>query len=622
MLNQYPMWKNVLVAVVMFFGALYALPNIYSQDPVIEVTGTRNATVSDALQAQLEAALKSNGITPKRVELSSDKLQLRFEKPEDQLKAQDVVAKGLSGDFTHAMTLSPDVPTWLSGVGGKPMNLGLDLRGGIHVLIDVDMDAAIEKAMEVQVANLREFMRNEKIRYVTVKSIGTAVEVRFRSVEDRNAAQVKVANEFRTLVFTDREEGSNAFFSAQVSDAELREVRKSALQQNITTLRNRVNALGVAEPVIQQQGDRRIVVELPGVQDPGKVKDLLSATATLEYRLVVGDLQQARDAEKSGRVPAGSRLYKERDGTPILLKRQFIVTGDQMTSASSGFDQQGGSPAVFVNLDSKGARRMRNVTTENVGKPMAVVFKEKRTIGRDENGKPIKKWVEEVINVATIREPFGRRFQTTGLDSPAEAHNLALLLKAGALAAPIDIVEERTIGPSLGQDNIDQGFTSVMVGFALVLVFMAFYYRKFGLVANVALAANLVLIVAVLSIIQATLTLPGIAGIVLTVGMAVDANVLIFERIREEMRVGSTPQASIHAGYEKAFLTIMDANITTLIAAIVLFSVGSGPVRGFAVTLAIGIVTSMFTAIVGTRAIVNLMHGRKRLKTLSIGGLN
>ena len=622
MLNQYPMWKNVLVAVVMFFGALYALPNIYSQDPVIEVTGTRNATVSDALQAQLEAALKSNGITPKRVELSSDKLQLRFEKPEDQLKAQDVVAKGLSGDFTHAMTLSPDVPTWLSGVGGKPMNLGLDLRGGIHVLIDVDMDAAIEKAMEVQVANLREFMRNEKIRYVTVKSIGTAVEVRFRSVEDRNAAQVKVANEFRSLLFTDREEGSNAFFSAQVSDAELREVRKSALQQNITTLRNRVNALGVAEPVIQQQGDRRIVVELPGVQDPGKVKDLLSATATLEYRLVVGDLQQARDAEKSGRVPAGSRLYKERDGTPILLKRQFIVTGDQMTSASSGFDQQGGSPAVFVNLDSKGARRMRNVTTENVGKPMAVVFKEKRTIGRDENGKPIKKWVEEVINVATIREPFGRRFQTTGLDSPAEAHNLALLLKAGALAAPIDIVEERTIGPSLGQDNIDQGFTSVMVGFALVLVFMAFYYRKFGSVANVALAANLVLIVAVLSIIQATLTLPGIAGIVLTVGMAVDANVLIFERIREEMRVGSTPQASIHAGYEKAFLTIMDANITTLIAAIVLFSVGSGPVRGFAVTLAIGIVTSMFTAIVGTRAIVNLMHGRKRLKTLSIGGIN
>jgi preprotein translocase subunit SecD len=622
MLNQYPMWKNVLVAVVMFFGALYALPNIYSQDPVIEVTGTRNATVSDALQAQLEAALKSNGITPKRVEQFDDKLQLRFEKPEEQLKAQDIVAKGLSGDFTHAMTLSPDVPTWLSSVGGKPMNLGLDLRGGIHVLIDVDMDAAIEKAMEVQVANLREFMRNEKIRYVTVKSVGTAVEVRFRSVDDRNAAQVKVANEFRTLLFTDREEGSNAFFSAQVSDAELREVRKSALQQNITTLRNRVNALGVSEPVIQQQGDRRIVVELPGVQDPGKVKDLLSATATLEYRLVVGDLQQARDAEKSGRVPAGSRLYKERDGTPILLKRQFIVTGDQMTSASSGFDQQGGSPAVFVNLDSKGARRMRNVTTENVGKPMAVVFKEKRTIGRDENGRPIKKWVEEVINVATIREPFGRRFQTTGLDSPGEAHNLALLLKAGALAAPIDIVEERTIGPSLGQDNIDQGFTSVMVGFALVLVFMAFYYRKFGLVANVALAANLVLIVAVLSIIQATLTLPGIAGIVLTVGMAVDANVLIFERIREEMRVGSTPQASIHAGYEKAFLTIMDANITTLIAAIVLFSVGSGPVRGFAVTLAIGIVTSMFTAIVGTRAIVNIMHGRKRLKTLSIGGLN
>jgi preprotein translocase subunit SecD len=324
------------------------------------------------------------------------------------------------------------------------------------------------------------------------------------------------------------------------------------------------------------------------------------------------------EAERTGRVPPGSRLYFERNGQPILLRRQFIVTGDQMTSASSGFDQQSGSPAVFVNLDSKGAKRMRNVTTENVGKPMAVVFKEKRTVGRDENGKEIKKWVEEVINVATIREPFGRRFQTTGLDSPAEAHQLALLLKAGALAAPIDIVEERTIGPSLGQDNIDQGFLSVMVGLALVMVFMVIYYRVFGIVANIALVTNLVLIVAVLSILQATLTLPGIAGIVLTVGMAVDANVLIFERIREELRIGSTPQASIHAGYSKAFSTILDANVTTFIAAVVLFSIGSGPVRGFAVTLAIGILSSMFTAIVGTRAVINLIYGAKNIKKLSI----
>jgi preprotein translocase subunit SecD len=348
------------------------------------------------------------------------------------------------------------------------------------------------------------------------------------------------------------------------------------------------------------------------------VKDLLGATATLEYRLVHGDPGQAFEAESSGRVPPGAALYHERNGQPILLKRQVIVTGDEMTSASSGFDQQSGQPAVYVNLDSKGARRMRNVTTENVGKPMAVVFKEKRTVGRDSEGKPIRKWVEEVINVATIREAFGRRFQTTGLDSAQEAHQLALLLRAGALAAPINIVEERTIGPSLGQDNIDQGMVSVAVGLLAVMVVMAVYYKVFGLVANLALMANLVLIVAVLSMLQATLTVPGIAGIVLTVGMAVDANVLIYERIREELSIGSTPQASIHAGYERAFSSILDANVTTLIAAVVLFSIGSGPVRGFAVTLAIGIATSMFTALLGTRAVINLVYGRKRVAKLAI----
>jgi preprotein translocase subunit SecD len=443
------------------------------------------------------------------------------------------------------------------------------------------------------------------------------VEVRFKDAATRDSAQEMVAEEFRDLVFTRRDADGNYFFRAVVTDNALGEIQKQALSQNIVTLRNRVNATGVAEPVIQQQGERRIVVELPGVQDPAKVKSILSATATLEYRLVVGDLSQALEAERSGRVPAGAKLYKERGGQPILLKRRFIVTGDQMTSASAGFDQQTGSPAVIVNLDSKGAKRMRDTTRDNMGKPMAVVFKEKRTVGRDENGKPIKKWVEEVINVAVIREEFGARFQTTGLE-PAEARDLSLLLKSGALRAPIDIVEERTIGPSLGQDNIDQGFMSVMVGMVLVMVFMAVYYKAFGLIANLALVTNLVLIVAVLSILQATLTLPGIAGIVLTVGMAVDANVLIFERIREELRVGSTPQASIHAGYAKAFTTITDANVTTLIAAIVLFSIGSGPVRGFAVTLAIGILTSMFTAIIGTRAVVNWLYGGKQIKKLAI----
>jgi len=618
MLNQYPMWKNLLVAVVLLTGMLFALPNIYSQDPVIEVTGTRSEQVDKTLQQNILAALELAQIGIKSSELKVDRLQIRFNAAEDQLAGQDVVAKMLPPEFTHALTLSPDVPGWLSAIGGQPMNLGLDLRGGIHVLIDVDMEAAIEKTLERHAGNVRTTLRKEKIRYVTVKQTGKAVDVRFREAALRDRAEEVLGAEFRDLGISVRDEGEDFYVRVFMTPEEERSSRRLALEQNITTLRNRVNALGVSEPVIQQQGDRRIVVELPGVQDPGKVKDLLGATATLEYRLAHGDLAQALEAERSGRAPAGTALYRERNGQPILLKRQVIVTGDEMTSASAGFDQQSGQSAVFVNLDSKGARRMRNVTTDNVGKPMAVVFKEKRTVGRDEEGRPIRKWVEEVINVATIREPFGRRFQTTGLDNPQEAHQLALLLRAGALAAPIDIVEERTIGPSLGQDNIDQGFTSVMVGMLLVLVFMAVYYKSFGLIANLALVSNLFLIVAILSILQATLTLPGIAGIVLTVGMAVDANVLIFERIREELRIGSTPQASIHAGYAKAFSTILDANVTTFIAAIVLFSIGSGPVRGFAVTLAIGILTSMFTAIIGTRSVVNLVYGAKRVEKLSI----
>jgi preprotein translocase subunit SecD len=618
MINQYPLWKNLLVAFVLLVGLLYALPNLFPQDPVIEVTGTRGERVSETLEQQIAGALDRAQIPVKSAELMPDRLQIRFPSPEDQLRAQEVVAKSLPPEYTNALTLSPDVPGWLTALGGKPMNLGLDLRGGIHVLIDVDMEAAMQKAVERIAGNVRTTLRNERIRYLTVKEAGKGVDIRFREEALRDQAEEVLGGEFRELGVETRDENGEYFVRVYMPADEERAARKLALEQNITTLRNRVNALGVAEPVIQQQGERRIVVELPGVQDPGKVKDLLGATATLEYRLVHGDPAQAIEAQASGRAPAGAQLYFERNGQPILLKRQVIVTGDEMTSASAGFDQQSGQAAVFVNLDSKGARRMRNVTTDNVGKPMAVVFREKRTVGRDEQGRPIKEWVEEVINVATIREPFGRRFQTTGLDSSEEAHQLALLLRAGALAAPIEIVEERTIGPSLGQDNIDQGFTSVMVGLGLVLVFMAVYYRTFGLVANLALVTNLVLIVAVLSILQATLTLPGIAGIVLTVGMAVDANVLIFERIREELRVGSTPQASIHAGYAKAFSTILDANVTTFIAAVVLFSIGSGPVRGFAVTLAIGILTSMFTAILGTRAVVNLIYGAKRIEKLSI----
>ena len=618
MLNQYPLWKNVLVALVLLIGLLYALPNLYSQDPVIEVTGTRGEQVGETLQQNIVAALERAQVPVKSTELKADRLQIRFNEPQDELAGQDVVANALPPAFTHALTLSPDVPGWLTAIGGKPMNLGLDLRGGIHVLIDVDMEAAIAKAVERDAGNIRTTLRNEKIRYVTVKESGNGIDVRLKDAATRDQTEKVLGGEFRELTVSTSDQDGDFYVRLSMPPDQERAVKKLALEQNITTLRNRVNALGVAEPVIQQQGERRIVVELPGVQDPGKVKDLLGATATLEYRLADTDLGAAAEAERSGRVPPGLALYRERNGRPILLKRQVIVTGDEMTSASSGFDQQSGQPAVIVNLDSKGARRMRNVTTENVGKPMAVVFKEKRTVGRDSEGKPIREWVEEVINVATIREPFGRRFQTTGLDNPQEAHQLALLLRAGALAAPIDIVEERTIGPSLGQDNIDQGIVSVVVGMLAVVVVMAVYYKVFGLVANLALVANLVLIVALLSMLQATLTVPGIAGIVLTVGMAVDANVLIYERIREELAVGSTPQASIHAGYERAFSSILDANVTTLIAAVVLFSIGSGPVRGFAVTLAIGIITSMFTALLGTRAVINMVYGRKRIAKLAI----
>jgi len=427
-----------------------------------------------------------------------------------------------------------------------------------------------------------------------------------------------VRDEFGGLVRKESERDGSFYVLASLSDNELRDTKRYALEQNITTLRNRVNALGVAEPVIQQQGDRRIVVQLPGVQDPVRAVEILGATATLEYRLV--DTEHNVQDAMAGKVPAGSKLYRERNGTPVLLQKRIIVTGDQIIDAASGFDQQTGSPAVFVTLDSKGARKMGDITKDNIGKPMAVVFIEIKSETRVVDGKPLKvrKTVEEVINVATIRDAFSKRFQTTGLQDTNEARDLALLLRAGSLSAPIEIVEQRTVGPSLGKDNIEQGFRSVIIGFVLVLVFMGVWYRVFGMVANLALALNLVLIVAVLSLLQATLTLPGIAGIVLTVGMAVDANVLIFERIREELRNGNTPQASIHSGYEKAFSTIADANITTLIAAVVLFSFGTGPIKGFAITLSIGIVTSMFTAIMGTRAVINLAYGGRRLRSLSI----
>lgn len=618
-MNRYPLWKNLLILGVILVGLLYALPNLFPQNPSIEVTAARGAEVTNASVGEVKAALENAAVEFKAVEqLEGGKLLVRFATSGHQLRGQEAIEESLSDRYNSALTLAPDLPDLLRAIGIQPMFLGLDLRGGIHVLIDVDMDAAVDQALERYNGDIRTLLRNEKVRYVTVTRDRGRVIVKFRGAEARDKAEGLIGKDFRELILETGDDGNSFYVYASMSPVDEQEVKKFALQQNITTLRNRVNALGVAEPIIQQQGDRRIVVQLPGAQDPGRLKELLGATATLEYRLV--DTEHSVEDAVDGRVPVSSKLYEDRDGRPVLLLRRVIVTGDQITDASAGFDQRSGQPAVFVSLDGQGARRMRNMTTENVGKPMAVVFIENRTVTRMVDGKAVKRKVrtEEVISVANILEPFGRRFQTTGLDSSTEAHNLALLLRAGALAAPIEIVEERTIGPSLGQDNIDQGFKSVIIGFLLVVVFMAVYYRVFGLVADLVLFVNLVMIVAVLSLLQATLTLPGIAGIVLTVGMAVDANVLIFERIREEVRNGNSPQASIHSGYEKALSTIVDANITTMIAAVVLFSFGTGPIKGFAVTLFIGIATSMFTAILGSRALINLIYGGRRVEKLAI----
>ncbi|MGW8309774.1 MAG: protein translocase subunit SecD [Thiogranum sp.] len=617
-MNQYPAWKYLLIIVLLAVGILYALPNLYGEDPAIQISSSRGAPIGDTLQGMVETRLSESKIPIKAVEVSDNRLLVRFNNTEDQLAAADVVKQALDTDHVLALNLAPSTPHWLQSIGALPMYLGLDLRGGVHFLMEVDMDAAVHKALERYSGDLRTILREKKLRYLSIRVEGDKLAVRFRNAEDRSKGMDSIHDEYRDLQLKEVDQGGNYLLEVSLSEHELRETRKLALQQNITTLRNRVNELGVAEPIIQQQGDSRVVVQLPGVQDTVVAKRILGATATLEYRAV--DTEHDVEAARNGKVPAGSRLYKHRDGRYYLLKNRVIVTGDQIVNARSGFDNNTGSPEVSVTLDGKGARKMLAFTKENVGKPMAVVFIENKTSSKVVNGKTVvsNRQVEEVISVATIRDVFSKNFQTTGLDSPQEAHELALLLRSGALAAPIRIIEERTIGPSLGAENIEQGFESVVIGFCLVLLFMGAYYRVFGLVADLALAFNLVLIVALLSMLQATLTMPGIAGIVLTVGMAVDANVLIFERIREELRNGNTPQASIHAGYAKAFSTIADANVTTLIAAIVLFSFGTGPIKGFAVTLSLGIITSMFTAIMGTRALINLMYGGRRLQRLPI----
>lgn len=616
MQNHFPLWKNLLILIVLVLGIIYSLPNLFGEDPSVQISISDASDMSEVQLGKVENSLDKAAIPVKAMELKAKQILVRFNNTDEQMRAADLLRNSLGNKYIVALNLAPATPQWLRNLGAAPMYLGLDLRGGVHFLLEVDMDAALKQADERYNNDVRLALRTAKIRYKSVAYESGAIKVVLRNAADKQAAMDLMDKDFRKLDLKTNDDDLQLFLS--ISEAEVNAIKKFALAQNITTLRNRVNELGVSEPVIQQQGDNRIVVQLPGVQDTVQAKEILGTTATLEYRKV--DTQHDVQNALSGRIPVGSKLYYERDTkAPALLKRRVIITGDQIVDASSGIDQNGSS-SVNITLNGIGAKKMGRFTKDNIGQPMAVVFIEQKTITKMIGGKKVRRKVkiEEVISIATVRDAFSRRFQTTGLDSPQEARKLALLLRAGALAAPVDIVEERTVGPSLGQDNIDQGVMSVIVGFVVVLLFMAVYYKVFGLVANLALTFNLVVIVAVLSLLQATLTLPGIAGIVLTVGMAVDANVLIFERIKEELANGNSPQTSIFLGYEKAFSTIFDANITTLLVALVLFGFGTGSIKGFAITLAIGILTSMFTAILGSRMIINWVYGGQRNKELSI----
>lgn len=616
MQNHYPLWKNLLVLIVFAIGIIYSLPNLYGDDPSVQVSSTHTNIQLTQQQATLvESTIKSAGFNIKSFEFSNGRVLLRFNTTDDQLKAADLLRDKMTDDFNVALNLASTTPDWLRSLGAEAMYLGLDLRGGVHFLLEVDMDTAVKQAEDRYTDDVRLALRNEKLRYQSVSKDNGFIKVKLNTVDDKDALMNILAKDFHNLEVTEPGEQDQVWL--KLSEKEIRETKKSAVAQNMTTLRNRVNELGVAEPVIQQQGENRIVVQLPGVQDTTRAKEILGTTATLEYRLVDvdHDVQQAVE----GHVPVSSRLYKDRNGLPILLDRRVIVTGDQIVDASSGADQDG-RPSVNISLNGAGAAKMSKVTQANIGKPMAVVFIEYKVETKVVDGQKVrhKEKVEKVINVATILGAFSHRFQTTGLDSPEEARNLSLLLRAGALAAPVDIVEERTVGPSLGQDNIDKGMLSFIVGFALVVLFMGGYYRLFGMIANFALAFNVVIVVAILSMLQATLTLPGIAGIILTVGMSVDANVLIFERIKEEIRNGNSPQVGIYIGYDKAFATILDSHFTNLVVAVVLFGYGTGSVKGFAVTLIIGILSSMFTAIAGTRMVINWVYGGRRVEKLSI----
>ena len=611
-MNRYPVWKYVIIAVALLIAILYTLPNLFGEAPAVQVSsGKPTVKVDSTTVARVEQALKEAGIRADAVTFDGSSVRARFNDTDTQLKARDVVQKALSPDpsdspYIVALNLLSRSPRWLTSLHAAPMYLGLDLRGGVHFMLQVDMQAALTKKAESLTGDLRLALREKNIRHAGISRTAQAIEVRFRDSQTLDAAKVLIQDQFPDLQATDTPEGAEYRLVAKINPVAARRIQDQALKQNMVTLHNRINELGVAEPVIQQQGIDRIVVQLPGVQDTAKAKDILGRTATLEMRLV-DDSSEGRAAENNtGPVPFGAERFLERDGRPVIVKKQVIITGESLTDAQPGFDSQNQQPKVDLTVDAKGGRIMRDTSRENLKKRMAILLFEK--------GKG------EVLTAPVIQGELGNRFQISGSMSVAEANDLALLLRAGSLAAPMEIIEERTIGPTLGAENISKGFHSVAWGFAAIVAFMAFYYMLFGMISGIALAVNLLLLVAILSMLQATLTLPGMAAMALALGMAIDSNVLINERIREELRNGSSPQAAIHAGYERAWATILDSNITTLIAGLALLAFGSGPVRGFAVVHCIGILTSMFSAVFLSRGLVNLWYGRqKKLKSVSIG---
>ncbi len=616
MLNRYPLWKNLMVIFLVAIGILYALPNLYGEDPAVQISGTRGQEANSSVLSEVQTVLKENNLATKSIVLENGSILVRFNNTDNQLLAKDKITEKLGNNYSIALNLAPATPKWLSSIGGNPMKWGLDLRGGVRFLMEVDMNSALTKRQEQLQDSLRTELRKEKYQYSAIKSAENfSTLVTLANPEQLSDVQRYLRKQHPTL---DIRAISDNTLSLALSDAALNEARESAIEQNLSILRKRVTELGVAEAVIQRQGAERIVVELPGVQDTARAKEILGATATLEFRLVNGNANL--EAAARGMVTSDSEVKYDRNNRPIVLYKRAVLGGEHITNASSGVDQNTSRPQVSVTLDSEGGEIMSQTTRANIQKPMATLYVEYKDSGKkDENGKTILQKHEEVINVATIQGRFGSQFQITGIDSPAEAQNLAVLLRSGALIAPIQIVEERTIGPSLGAQNVEQGLQASFWGLMIVVAFMVIYYRKFGLIANVALIANIVLLVGLMSLLPgATLTMPGIAGIVLAVGMSVDANVLIFERIKEEIRNGRPIQQAINEGYNGAFSSIFDANLTTILTAVALYAVGTGPIKGFAITLSLGIAISMFTAITGTRAIVNFLYGGKRIDKLSI----